>query len=99
MENYIQIPQKYLIFRDDANKLTEFIRKKFQGKGKEPKMVLLDFSCVDFMSRSFIDEFLNNVNVLYKDEGIKIKLVGLKPNILDFIARVERIKNKIRALA
>jgi len=97
MENYIQIPQKYLIFRDDANRLTEFISKKFRGK--EPKMVLLDFSYVDFMSRSFIDEFLNNVNVLDKDGGIKIKLVGLKPNILDFISRVKGIKNKIRALS
>lgn len=94
METYIQIKKKYLIFRDDANNLVQLVRKKL--KKDSSKTIFFDFSYVDFISRSFIDEFLNNVNELKKN-GIKLRVIHLKPALREFIAQVEKTKSKIQA--
>ena len=93
MKNYIQIKKKYLFFREDAKNLLDSIYKKEKEGGL--KIIFLDFSCVDFMSRSFIDEFLNILNELRK-EGIEVKITCLKTDLLGFISRVKKTKIRIR---
>ena len=93
MKNYIQIKKKYLFFREDAKNLLDSIYKKEKEGGL--KIIFLDFSCVDFMSRSFIDEFLNILNELRK-EGIEVKITCLKTDFLGFISRVKKTKIRIR---
>lgn len=93
MKNYIQIKRRYLFFREDAKNLGEYIYRK--NKGNESRIIFLDFSCVDFMSRSFIDEFLNVLNEL-KMKGIKVRLTHLKSDLMEFISHVKKTKNIIQ---
>lgn len=93
MKNFIQIKKKRLIFRHQARELTQIIHQKI--KTKNLKAVNLDFSGVDFISRSFVDEFLNGLNELEK-KGAKVKFFNLRPVLQKFIVRVKKVKNKIR---
>lgn len=93
MKNYFQVKKKGLLFRDDAQNLAEFIYKK--NKRSKGKIIFLDFFYVDFMSRSFIDEFLNVLNEL-KIKGIEVRIVRLKADFKEFISHVKKTKNKIR---
>lgn len=93
MKNYIQIEKRYLFFREDARNLAKYIYKK--NKENKIKIVFLDFSRVDFMSRSFADEFLNVLNEL-KIKDIKVRTLCLKTNLKNFISRVKKTKNKIQ---
>ncbi|MFH1462353.1 MAG: hypothetical protein ABIG08_01465 [bacterium] len=93
MENYIEIKKKYLVFREDAKNLTQIIQKKV--KDNNLKNIVIDFSRVVFMSRSFIDEFLNSRDELSK-KSIKIQPVNLKADLQKFISRVKETKNRIR---
>lgn len=93
MKNYIQVKKKYLFFREDAKNLIKSIYKK--NKENKPKIILLDFSCVDFMSRSFIDEFLNILGELRR-EGIEVRITSLRAGLRDFISRVKKTKNRIQ---
>lgn len=93
MENFVQIKRKYLIFREDAKSLADAVYKK--NKENRLRIVFLDFSCVDFMSRSFIDEFLNSAGELEKI-GIEIRPIRLKSVLRKFIAYVKKAKYRIR---
>ena len=93
MENYIQIKKKELFFREEANRLAESIYKKI--KRDKLKNIFLDFSNVEFMSRSFVDEFLNKIEELER-ESIKIQLIHLKPCLNEFINHVRKTKSKIQ---
>lgn len=93
MNHYIQIKKKYLIFRDDAKKLEKLIRRKL--KENSSKTIFLDFSPVAFLSRSFIDEFLNKLDILV-EEGAEVKLVHLKLTFQRLIANIKKTKEKIK---
>lgn len=95
MGNYPQIKKKYLLFREDAKNLAELIHKK--NKVNKLSVILLDFSHVNFMSRSFIDEFINILNQL-SGEGIKVKITHLNPLLNYFVSRVKKTKNKIQSI-
>lgn len=92
MKDFIQIEKKYLFFREDAKNLAEYIYKK--NRENKSKIIFLDFSRVDFMSRSFADEFLNILSEL-KMKGIEVKLVYLKTVLKNFIFHVKKIKSII----
>jgi hypothetical protein len=47
----IELTKKALVFRDDARKLIKLLKKNF----KKSKIIYLDLSKVEFLSRSFID--------------------------------------------
>lgn len=93
MKNFIPIKKKRLLFRDQARELAQLIHQKI--KAKRLKAVYLDFACVDFISRSFIDEFLNGINELEK-KGAKVEFLNLRPVLQEFIAKVKKVKSKIR---
>ena len=93
MKNYIQVKKKYLFFREDAKNLLKSIYKKI--KENKLKVISLDFSCVDFMSRSFIDEFLNILNEL-KREGVEVRIICLKAVLKDFTSRVKKTRDRIQ---
>jgi anti-anti-sigma regulatory factor len=93
MEDYIQIKKKYLFFREDAKNLTKSIIKK--SKKNKLKNIFLDFSSVDFMSRSFVDEFLNSIQELNR-KNIKTQSIHLRPDLHKFINCVAATKSKIQ---
>ncbi len=93
MKDFILIKKKRLFFRDDARKLIQLICQK--AKKNNSKAIYLDFSGVDFFSRSFIDEFLNGINKIER-AGVKVRFLNLRPVLQEFIARVKKMKSKIR---
>jgi len=93
MKNSIQTKKKRLIFRDDAKRLIRLVRQKV--KEEKLKVAYLDFSSVDFMSRSFVDEFLNGLSDLEK-VNVKVQFLNLQTALQEFILRVKNVKSKIR---
>ncbi len=85
--------KRVLVFREDAQKLIHLIYQK--AEEKDLKIVYLDFFDIDFLSRSFIDEFLNGLNEL-KKRDIKIQFLNLQPSLRDFITQVKKTKRKIQ---
>jgi len=88
MENKILIKKKYLIFREDAKRIARRIKKD------NSKKILVDFSKVVFMSRSFVDELLNQV----ENQSKEIKFLNLTPSLNKFIPKVKQTKNKIQKI-
>lgn len=91
MKNLIVIPQKYLFFRSEAQGI---LRDIFSQK-RIPKIIELDFSQVKFVSRSFIDEFLNIVEEA-KRRGVTVKAHNLAPIFKKLKKIVERKKSQIQ---
>lgn len=88
MKNEILIQKKYLIFREEAKKLVFKIKKINQKK------VFLNFSKVNFMSRSFVDELLNQL----KESKKEIIFKELKPSLSKFISKIKKTKSKIQKI-
>ena len=88
MENKILVKKRYLIFREDAKKLARRIKKD------NSKKILVDFSGVVFMSRSFIDELLGQI----ENQKKEIKFLNLTPSLAKFIPRVRQTKDKIQKI-
>lgn len=93
MENYVQIKKRHLLFREDARNLAESIYKK--AAENKAGVIFLDFSCVDFMSRGFVDELLNVLDELKKN-NIEVKPIYLKTVLRGFLSLVKKKKNKIQ---
>ena len=91
MDVYINIPKKYLFFREEAR----VIFREVLAKKKIPKSIYLDFSGVSFFSRSFVDELLNIINDL-SNKKIKIVIQNLKPQLRQMLNSVRRTKIKIQ---
>lgn len=89
----LTIQKRYLVFRDEAKNLLKTIKKK--ATQEKAKILYLDFSKVEFFSRSFIDELLNVINDL-KNEKIMIRVVNLKPQLEHFLWKVNERKEKIK---
>jgi len=85
----IRIKKKFLIFREEAKKLEKISKEKL----KKFNSVYLDFSNVEFVSRSFLDELLN---IITKEK--RIKVLNLKPNLKELFNRVEKTKQEVRQL-
>lgn len=88
INNTIYIEEKYLPFRDNA--------KRILSKKRLNRLCYLDFSNVEFMSRGFIDELLNNIELLQKKK-ITVKMKNLKPDLKYFINKVKLTKKRIKA--
>ncbi|MDA2935986.1 STAS domain-containing protein [Patescibacteria group bacterium AH-259-L05] len=93
MTSSIHFTKKQLIFRSDAQKLFQRINRKIKQDGA--RHIVIDFSGVDFFSRSFIDEFLNGLNK-FKKKGVKVQLKNIKPFLQMFINRVSTTKARIQ---
>ncbi len=89
MKNEILIQKKYLIFREEAKKLVLKIKKTNQKK------VFLNFSKVIFMSRSFVDELLNQLRESKKEVIFK----ELKPSLSEFISKIKKTKSQIQKIS
>ncbi len=87
----INIKKKYLFFRSDARAIFRNISKR----KVIPKNISLDFSGVRFLSRSFIDEFLNIIDNLGK-EMVVVKVVNLNPKLRRMVNQVRKTKSEIR---
>jgi len=85
MKNFIPIKKRFLIFRDEAKEIEKMSKKISRDN------VYLDFSNVDFLSRSFADELLN---IIKEKKGIKI--VNLKPHLEKFFNIVTKTKQKTK---
>jgi len=88
MKNKILIKKKYLIFREDARKLAQRIKKSSSEK------ISVDFSETIFMSRSFVDELLNQIEKQKKD----IKFLSLNPSLARLIPKVKQTKDRIQKI-
>jgi len=93
MKNSIPVKKKRLIFREDAKELIRLAHQK--DKERSSKVVYLDFSNVDFLSRSFVDEFLNCISELER-AGVKVYFLNLRLELREFIVRVKKMKSKIQ---
>ena len=93
MKKNIKIQKKYLIFREEAKKLKKILNQELKKSGS--KSIFLDFDNVNFISRSFADQFLELL-ISYKAEHINIKLINLKPSIEKIIKLVKKRKEKIK---
>ena len=91
----MKIKKKYLIFREDAKKLSIAIQN--EAKKDKTKTISFDFSDTAFLSRSFIDEFLNVIDNL-KKKKIIIKIVDLKPQLKKFLEQVEKKKKALKRI-
>jgi anti-anti-sigma regulatory factor len=85
MRNFIPIKKRFLIFRDEAKEIEKMTKKRSRDN------VYLDFSNVDFLSRSFADELLNII-----EEKRRIKIVNLKPHLEKFFKIVTKTKEKTK---
>ena len=85
MKNFIPIKKRFLIFRDEAKEIEKMSKKISRDN------VYLDFSNVDFLSRSFADELLNII-----EEKKRIKIVNLKPHLEKFFKIITRTKEKTK---
>jgi anti-anti-sigma regulatory factor len=83
----IELTKKALVFRDDARELIKLLKKNL----KKSKMIYLDLSKVEFLSRSFIDELLN---FLTKEK--KIRVIIRNTSLRRFFNKVKRTKTKIK---
>lgn len=86
----IKIKKKFLIFREEAKKIERISREKL----KNFDSVLLDFSKVEFVSRSFIDELLN---IMAKEKRIKIlNLTFLLKKLFNKIKKTKQEIQKVK---
>ena len=85
MKNFIPIKKRFLIFREEAKEIEKMSKKISRDN------IYLDFSKVDFFSRSFADELLNIIR-----EKKRIKIVNLKPRLEKFFKIVTRTKEKTK---
>jgi anti-anti-sigma regulatory factor len=83
----IELTKKALVFRDDARELIKLLKKNL----KKSKMIYLDLSKVEFLSRSFIDELLN---FLTKEK--KVKVIIRNTSLRRFFNKVKGTKTKIK---
>jgi anti-anti-sigma regulatory factor len=83
----IELSKKALVFRDDARKLIKLLKKNL----KKSKMIYLDLSKVEFLSRSFIDELL----IFLKKEK-KVKVIIRNTSLRRFFNKVKGTKTKIK---
>lgn len=87
----INIQKKYLIFRREA----ETILKEALKKKKTPQNVYLDFSKVNFFSRSFVDELLNVIEELRKRK-ISVRIQSFSPQLKKMLFLTRKTKTKIQ---
>ena len=94
----IKIEKSLLAFRPDALQIKELIEQK--SKDRPGQEISIDFSLVNFISRSFADEILKALQAL-ENNGLKITLVGLaeEPGKLLEIVRNSRAKIKMESAA
>ena len=85
MKHFIPIKKRFLIFRDEAKEIEKMSKKISRDN------VYLDFSNVDFLSRSFADELLNIIR-----EKKRIKIINLKPRLAKFFRIVKDTKEKTK---
>jgi len=83
----IELSKKALVFRDDARKLIKLLKKNL----KKSKIIYLDLSKVEFLSRSFIDELLN---FLTKEK--KVKVIIRNTSVRRFFNKVKEEKTNIK---
>lgn len=88
MENVIKINKKYLVFRDQVNDILKNIEHK-----KKSKKIYLDFEQVNFISRSFADEWLSKIDELQLEKTIKI--INLKSDPKKLLSIVKKTREKI----
>lgn len=85
MKNFIQIKKRFLTFRDEAKEIEKMSKKISRDN------VYLDFSNVDFISRSFADELLNII-----EKTKRIKIANLNPDLKKFLQIVKKTKEKTK---
>lgn len=90
----IEIKKEFISFRDEARSIQSGIEKKMKEKSSEE--IVLDFSRVMFISRSFADELLNVVEKFSKEKK-KVSFVNIKPEVKKLLLIVKRTKEKIRS--
>ncbi len=83
----IELTKKALVFRDDARELIKLLKKNL----KKSKIIYLDLSKVEFLSRSFIDELLN---FLTKEK--KVKVIISNTSLRKFFNKVKIKKTNIK---
>jgi anti-anti-sigma regulatory factor len=83
----IELTKKALVFRDDARELIKLLKKNL----KKSKIIYLDLSKVEFLSRSFIDELLN---FLTKEK--KVKVIISNTSLRKFFNKVKGTKTNIK---
>jgi nucleoside-triphosphatase THEP1 len=83
----IELTKKALVFRDDARELIKLLKKNL----KKSKIIYLDLSKVEFLSRSFIDELLN---FLTKEK--KVKVMIRNKSLRKFFNKVKETKTNIK---
>jgi len=94
-ESSIRINKKYLVFRQDAEKISNIIEKK--AKNQRSKDFCLDFSEVRFFSRSFVDELLNVIDNC-KKKKIAIRPINLDVNLKKLLNKVKERKKEIKKM-
>ena len=82
----IEIKKKFLIFREDAKKIKRICEKELEYSD----FVLVDFSNVNFVSRSFTDELLN---IIEKEE--RIKILNLNYLLRKLLNTVKKTRKKL----
>ena len=90
MKEIITINTKLLAFRDQAKSLA-----KAAGQQKSP-VLAFNFARVEFMSRSFADEFLNVLTDL-KARKKTVALNALKPELRHFLTSIQQVRVRTRA--
>ena len=88
--NSIKIKKNYLLFREHAKNIFNALPRNVQ-----PRTVNLDFSELNFMSRSFVDELLTTIT-RSRNKKFFIKIVNLKPSLKKFFNQVKKTKEKIQ---
>lgn len=92
-ESIIKINKRHLFFRSEAGDIFKIAKRKLiQNKLDK---IIIDFAQVDFISRSFIDEWLNVIEEL-KNKGLNVKIINLKIELTKFIEKIRETKKRIR---
>lgn len=86
----IKIEKNFLVLRDE---IKDILRKISQANSSQ---IVIDFTRVEFISRSFADELLNLVAEL-ENKGMQVKLSRLNPNLRKMLQIVKNTKKEIKS--
>lgn len=96
LKNAIHIKEIFgntLNTRDEASKLTGHIQSRHLAIDD----LVLDFRGVDFMSRSFADQFYKEQQSYIQRENTRIQIIDADPQIIDMLQAVSKTQRKERS--
>ena len=77
--------------RDEASKLFSYL-----ANDSSSKKVIFDFANIQFVSRSFADEFQKALTFLTNNENVSIEIINANSDIIEMLQAFSRTQNTVK---